>query len=730
VWRRILTALLLFAILSPFCRPSLSANSPKNILILDIPRLTLKEITSQYPNLLKFVENGAIAIMTTPLEEPVALDQIYFSFNSGTQVKAAEENYLLFETTEKYRQLPAGDLYHSLTGYHPATSGIVHLGLAKLIQLNSKDITPNIGLFGELLHRNSLKTAAIGNADGDVISRCGALLLMDQKGQLDYGAIGEDSVKIDSNFPFGLRTDNDQVFADWQDFHRKAHVVAVTLGDLERLERFSLYLTNPQWNRYRRQILQNYDLLLGRFLKEVDFHTTLTMIFTAQAPLRNTSSGERLTPVVIKGPGFGGGLLYSPSTRKPGVITCYDLPITILNYLNIPKSRYYSGHVLRQVPGDWRFIYREQQQLIQNYNVRWPLLTVYSYLLIGLVLAGVIGAVLMSRRFQLLQYMGYGYLFLSTIPVVFLIEAAINPLNWIPILGWTIGLAGLIWLTVFYLAHKDLMITLSSISIITVAVIIFEGFFNGFLEFRSFFGYSAIAGARFYGIGNEYMGFLLGAYIVAVSTHLSKITQYRNQILWFAACFLAIFLAHPSLGASIGGGATALIGLGITTYLWLERPIRWKELVGLFLASAFLLCMVGLWDYYLNNTNMTHFGQFLDAVKNQGFDTIANLIKRKLALNIRLIAYTFWTKVLILILLAIPVLYKRPPLWVANFIQRYPNQTRGFFGLTLTAIVALLINDSGIVTVTTMYIFGLPMLLLLILQDGAAKKGDDPNRSS
>jgi hypothetical protein len=709
-------------ILFTIYQPALRAATSKDILIIDIPRLTLPEITMKYPNLLKLVNNGAVAIMTTPLAEPVALDQVYLSFNSGTQLKTSEDNYLLFDTREEYKGVPAGGLYQSLMGNNPPIAGIVHLGMAKVIQLNSKDITPNIGLFGELLHQNSIKTAAIGNADADLISRCGSLLLMDRKGILDYGAIGGESLRMDPQFPFGLRTDNDQVFSAWQDFHKKAQVIVVTLGDLERLERFSLYLTDKQWNLYRQQILQNYDLLLGRFLHENDFKTTLTLFFAAQPPLRNAGLGERLAPVIFTGPGFEAGLLYSGSTRKPGIITCYDLPITILNYLNIPKSRYFSGHVLRQVPGDWRFISREQQRLIKNYSVRWPLLTVYGYLLIGLILTGVVGTIFWPGRFRIFQRMGYGYLFLLTVPAVFLIEAAINPLDWFAILSWTIGLGGLIWLATLYLARRDHLLTLAGISILTVGIIVFDGFFNGFLELNSFFGYSAISGARFYGVGNEYLGFLLGAYIVAVSIHLPKIIHYKSQILWLNVCFLAVFLAHPNLGSSIGGGATALIGLGITTYLWLERPIRLKEIVGLIVAVVSLLILVGLWDYYINSNNMTHFGQFLAILKSQGFDTIADLIKRKLELNIRLIAYTPWTKVLLVILVAIPVLYKRPPVLVARFIQKYPNHTRGFFGLTLTAIVALLINDSGIVTVTTMYMFGLPMLLLVILKEWATKR--------
>jgi hypothetical protein len=725
---------LLSVVIIPLNQPTLCAANSKEVLILDIPRLTLEDITPQYPNLYKFVQNGATAIMTTPLSEPVTLDQIYFTFNSGTQVKAAEDNYLLFGVSEKYRQISAGDLYRTLTGYQAPTAGIVHIGFAKLIQLNSKDITPNIGLFGELLHRNSLKTAAIGNADADLISRLGALLLMDQKGQLDFGDIGEDSVQNDSAFPFGLRTDNDQVFNNWHELRRKANVIAVTLGDLERLERFSLYLTEPQWERYRRQILRRYDSLLGRFFEEINFRQTLTLLFTAQAPLRNTGAGQRLSPVIIHGPGFGSGLLYSPSTRKIGIITSYDLPITILHYLKIPKSRYFSGHGLQRVSGHWEMVRTEQEQLIKNYDVRWPLLTTYAYILIGLVLAGILSGFFWSKHFALLQYLTDGYLYLITIPVVFLIEAAINPLNWIAILGWTLGLATLIWVMSRYWAKGSPLLTLSGIAFLTTVVILTEGFFNGFLELRSFFGYSAVAGARFYGVGNEYMGFLLGAVIVTVSTHVKDITRFQKQILWVFTCFIAIFLAHPNLGSSVGGGATALIGLGITTYLWLGRPIRWKDIVGLIAAAISLLVLVGLWDYYLNNANMTHLGQFLDVIRSQGFDTIANLIKRKLDLNIRLIAYTFWTKVLLLILLIIPILYKRPPLQVERFIQKYPGEARGFFGLTLTAIVALLINDSGIVTVTTMYMFGLPMILLLILEDwkmrSGFKKGDESNGNS
>lgn len=732
---RFLILLVFLGVLTAFSNPPMLAGTRPRVLIIDLPRLTLQEIDTGYPNLLKLVETGAVGLMATPLAEPLSLDQIYLAINSGLQLKTAEENYLVFDVGEEYKGIPAGRLYQSLTGEKAPLSGAVHLSLAKIVQINSQNlaVAENIGMLGRILHQNKIKTGAIGNADADLISRCGSLLLMDQKGQLDYGAIGPESTSLDPRFPFGLRTDTGQILNAWRNLSDRAQVIVVTLGDLERLERFNTYLNDYQWNRYRRQVLAEYDRLLGDILGEIDARNTLTMVFTALPPARNYGKNGRLAPVIIKGPGFRSGLIASASTRRPGFLTCYDLPVTILSFLHIPKNQFFSGHILTGTGGDWRQIAAEEPGLVKNYDLRWPLLTVYGYLLIGLVLAAFLGAVFWPRRYNYFQGLAYGYLFLLTIPAIFLIEAAINPLDWVSIIGLTLGLGALVFGAALILAHRDQLRVLAVISAFTVGLILFEGAFNGFLELRSFLGYSVIAGARFYGVGNEYAGFLLGAYIVAVSSFLPCLRRYRIQLLWLITGLIAVFLAHPNLGANITGGIIALIGLGVTNYLWVERPIRAKEVLGLAGALVVLLILVGLWDICLNRSNMSHFGQFLTLLKGADFPMIWGLLNRKLALNFRLIAYTPWTKVLIAILVVIPFIYSRPPGKVADLIQKYPNRLRGFFGLTLTAIAALVLEDSGIVTVTTMFIFGMPMLLLVLLKEWVVKgvigNGGSPDHS-
>ena len=41
-------------------------------------------------------------------------------------------------------------------------------------------------------------------------------------------------------------------------------------------------------------------------------------------------------------------------------------------------------------------------------------------------------------------------------------------------------------------------------------ILVFDSIFNSFLQQNSFLGYDPVIGARFYGIGNEYGGIILG----------------------------------------------------------------------------------------------------------------------------------------------------------------------------------------------------------------------------
>ncbi len=700
------------------------ANPFKQVLILDIPRLSLTDITEQTPNLFHLMETGATGLVTTPLPDPLTLEKIYLSINSGNQVKPPSGGYSVYNVHEEVSKQRAGELYQSLTGITPPGEGAINMDLPKIIQLNGTIISETLGLFGKLLHSNRISTAVIGNADAGAEvttkNRYAAAALMDENGAIDFAAIGPETLQQAPLFPGGFQTNPVQIASYWHKYKDKAQVIQITLGDLERLENYGVYLTEKRWAYFRQEAVRNYDSLMGELLPGIDFNNTLVILYTVLPPGIQSTPGSRLAPVLFKGQSFNPGLLYSRSTRKTGILTQHDLPVTILNYLNIHTEGYYNGYQLKSKPGDWRRMIGLQEDLMKNYNVRWPLLTGYGYLLIGLFLLMILGLIF-GFQGRILRLAEWVYLFFLTFPAVFLVEAVINPLNWVAIAAWTLGLAGLIFGAAFFASKRNPVNALAIISIITVVLILVDILFNGYAELTSFLGYSAVAGARFYGIGNEYLGFLLGGYIVWVSMNFNRMNTWKAeqsaQILWISVIFITILIIHPSLGSKIGGGITALIGLGVSIYIWLGRPIRAKEILRLAAALLLMLILVGIWDSYINRNSITHFGQLISFIKYSGFKNFTEIIVRKFQLNLKLIDYSAWTKVLIGVLLVVPVLYIRPPAIFAGFFRKYPGIAKGFLGLNITALIGLLVNDSGIVTAATMFIFGAFMLLITIIEE-------------
>ncbi len=718
--RKILTGILLILVLAS--GGSLVAESKKQVLIIDIPRLTFEDLNNT-SHLKDFLNSGAVGLMTVPVTDPVTLEKIYLGFNSGTQLRSLpEESLLLLNTAELYKQLPAGELYHSLTGYQPPKNGGVHLRLAKIIQLNPGSISQNIGRLGWRLHRHSFRTAVIGNSDTDIPNRGGALLLMDEKGQVDLAALGKETLKIDPDFPFEKITDDAKILSYWQEFKEEADVIVITLGDLERLEKFGLYLSDQRWNFYRRSVMNRYDRLFEKLRTTIDVKSTLTLIFTGIPPQRKAKIGEKVMPVALNGPGFKPGIIYSHSTRKAGVVTEYDLPATILKFLGIEKFGRFTGKSLESVPGDWRQVARLRSELIRNYQIRWPLLTGYAYLLMGSLLAGV-AALIFKPRPIYFKALTYIYLSLLLIPAAFLIEGAFNPLNWLSVMAGTIVLVAILLTAAFWAGGKDPFRMLALISLTTVILIITDGLNNGFLEAGSFLGYSIVAGARFYGIGNEYLGFFLGAYTVFLALSFKTTDKRQGKLLTLVTWLLALVVSHPNFGANIGGGSTVILGLGITNLLLLKKRINLSEVAGLFISLIVLLTLVGLWDYWISKNSISHFGQLLFLIKEEGFPVIKEMINRKWEMNRRLINYTPWSKALLGLLILIPLLYYKPSQKIIELLKKYPEQLKGFLGLVFTAIIALVLNDSGIVAAAMMFIFG-GILLLLVLFDERDKRSD------
>jgi hypothetical protein len=691
---------------------------PKRVLVIDLPRLTFEDLTPRYPNLLKLANESAVGILTSRITGAVTPEKLYLNLSSGKQLWSVEDSRLILNSSEIYNGLPAGKLYRSLTGYQAQANGAVYLGLPKTMQLNfKKEPDANIGAIGNTLRSNGIKTAVIGNADTrEYLNRSGAIPWVDSAGIIDLAAVGPETTLTDPAFPSGLRSNCDRIWAYWRGFSGKARVVSVNLGDLERIERYQDYLTESRRRYFRNQALLRYDRLIGKLLADLDAARSMTVLYSIMAP-EIEGRAQRLNPVFVKSAGLKPGLILSNTTRRVALVTGPDLIAAIFSFLKLKNQEIYNGRTIRSITGNWPQAATILNELDRNYQARWTLLPVYGYALIITVLTTILGLIFRPGQRRIFEILQRIYLFLLTIPAVFLVEALVNPVEWPAIIAWTIGLAGVFLILISWYARRDQEQALLAIAVVTALLIGLDGLKNGWLELRSFWGYSAVTAARFYGVGNEYLGFLLGAYIVAVTLSLAKFRRHQAQFLWGGWLVLALFLFYPVFGANIGGGITAILGLGMTNFIWLGQPITKKRIGLLLLALAGVVTLIGTGDILIYGREMSHFGQFIGLIREQGLPVVVELLGRKWQLNLALITTTGWSYVLIGLLAAVPLLYKRPPRIMADWIGKYPTTAKGVLGSIMTGVVALLTNDSGIVTAATVLIFGIDLMLISIIKE-------------
>jgi hypothetical protein len=216
-------------------------------------------------------------------------------------------------------------------------------------------------------------------------------------------------------------------------------------------------------------------------------------------------------------------------------------------------------------------------------------------------------------------------------------------------------------------------------------------------------GYSAVAGSRYYGIGNEYMGVFLAVTIV-----LAHLVTETIKCKWPALVMMGlsiIILGSPQLGINFGGTLAALVGFSF--YLIKLYGLDWKtrRTLSVFSGIVMVIGLVGWWDSLRDPNLQTHIGRFFQLVFDLNLSQMWQIFSRKAAMNYKLIIYSAWTK--ILLLAAVIVILNR------LISKKLIDHREGLVweGLVITGFTAFLINDSGVVAFGTCLAYGFTYLL-------------------
>lgn len=237
---------------------------------------------------------------------------------------------------------------------------------------------------------------------------------------------------------------------------------------------------------------------------------------------------------------------------------------------------------------------------------------------------------------------------------------------------------------------------------------------------HSIFGFDPIIGLRFYGIGNESVGVLMGALILGVFSFLDRRKCVSlKHLLPIAVLFLMVTIAvgAPRFGTNFGGTLAMIAGFGYAIFRASNSQSRLR-MIALIVGMALLVVgIVIIANLVVTSENQTHIGRAIIQSKASGLQVLTKLALRKWAMNLRLIKYSFWTYMFFWLIVGMIILFIRPVGILKRMLLKRPMMNAAFAGMLMGAVVGMATNDSGVVMATTTFLYlALPLMLMVRME--------------
>lgn len=716
----LLVTLILICCLMSVQTPVAADDYRRRVILVVADCLTTDDLNTPGLNHLhSFFDKGSCALLNTSTAGAKNRPSVAATVSAGVAAMGTPQEVLVFGAGESYLGEDPLALFRARTGTGLGRGQLAVLDLPQLLRLNAtEDIMATPGLLGTNLHQAGLSTAALGNADlPGLPQRSMAVIAMDRNGIIDHGDVSGDLLNGDRDKALGYITDYEALKQAFQKYIKSSDFMVIDLGDLARLEQSKPNLTDRVYYRERLRILKEYDSFLAWLEKSLDLDQS-RLLFASLAPSPRSIEDRRLFGLIaVKGEGITSGLLTSPTTRRSGIVALIDIAPSICDYLGAPTARL-TGRPWHTVDGYGNL---ETIQLIEKRTVLTNRLRpslVKGYVVLHLVVLAVVILCLFIKP-EAGKYLRPLLLGLLAIPLVWLLVCLYPIVD--PYLYVLMCLA-LTVLIVFFslrLSWKHSLDPPLVICLLTVAVLLVDTSVNGYLLRYSVLSYDPMSGARYYGIGNEYVGVLLGSVIMGAALLVERFSvRWWEPRLLMTAMFLltAVIIGAPQCGSEFGGFLAGLAAFAYTFLRFFKIRLRFKGV----LAGCGLILIICLGLFFLDFSRppelRTHLGQLVTSVQSQGLGVFLGIVTRKLAMNLKLIKYTIWTKVLLGTFLALGVLCYRPVGIFKRVLLSYPSVAIGLEGSLVGTLLTLAFNDSGIVSAATAIIFPAVILFYLVLQ--------------
>jgi hypothetical protein len=698
------------------CAPGVRKD--RKLIVIVAQGATLEDIAEEgLPNFRKLFKTGAGALMTTrtagdsggKLKSDTATEAACLTLGAGSRAVGGVEARRAYDYDEPVRDVTASALYKRLF-LRDIPIGSIVMVTANEIRKNNAYLSYrlDIGAVGDTMRKAGLVTACIGNSDTPVgIHREAAAIAMDGAGIVDLGDVSRKFLRRNPDGPYGIETSRRGLMRDFDGVIGRANLVVIDTGDMARADWYGDRCFRPQAMAMRRWAVARADLVIGEILNRIDLRSSRVVFVSPGAPRWQPYSNRRLAPILIAGEGISRGLITSGSTRRPGLITNTDAAAGILDYFGLEVPSSVVGRPLGFKPSadPLSFLTAMDGDLTLQTDRLMLMRLMATLLTIVIILATLL------RRWPALATR------LALIPVMVVPLMALLPIfgSYNATLSGAI-LAGMAITAIFLvlllrLRAGDALVGLCAALCLIVTIDLWRG---GVLLANSPFSYSPAEGARFYGLGNEVSGSLVGAAIVVVLGLVGPLVGRvpgirRLRTLICVGCFgaLAVLAGAPNLGADTGGALAALAVAGASLSIMARGRMTSRRWLTAAIISLALFGAIVALDRLRGAGGETHLGRAFELVSGGRVAEFGMILVRKSSMNLRLLQSSAWSKLLLaclgglLYLRATSVRTERPE-WTMQAIKV----------IAVGAVAAFVVNDSGVVGAATCLIYAWSLEIL------------------
>lgn len=671
-------------------KPQIESNSKPIVLLIVDKMDTVDLLQSELPNVQRLLHESAVGLLNIRSESGYTnTNSAYLTVGAGNRAKAPGVYNGGYNADSMLDGSWKVSDFWGWSVVDTEVSAADNLMIPEIgwisRQFGEREAIP--GMMGRVFRNNGWRTLVLGNADrmGN-LSRPGALMLMDESGLVDSGAVDREITQRSEDFPYGIQFSTDKALKVLVDSIQPHTLLAVEYGDFARLDNSSEDVLPEQYANLKKELWNDFDSFLGDFLDKYSREDLNLLVFSPSLAHESWKNRHSLSTLVIRSTDFAPGLLSSGTTRWNGVVANLDILPTLVKQAGLETPEKVSGRTIQVMAVDnhveqvktlnerLNVIFLVQRALLDNY-----MLVIYLGWFGGLLLLFLKRRQLAIACFMTVVWSALVLLLLPLLP----------PFCWNVLSFYILTvLGGLLFFTRF---HSRIFAAICMILWLVLTVDQMTGW--NLIRYCGL-GYSASAGSRYYGMGNE----LMGTYLAAAFMSAHYLTEWarRQWLIWPIVLISLAILLLPCYGADFGGTLSLSIALLFYIYYRLMQRNKQQILWIITACCVLLIIAVGLWDAARPPELQTHVGMFFRLFLNLDFNGLALILLRKLMVNLRLLVFSPWSRVVLSALGIIIVLRCCKQLRALT-----PNAALTWYTMLTCAIAAELLNDSGIVAMGT-----------------------------